>query len=130
MWVTLRREGGETRSDYQCPDCERPHGPLQPRQEPAGEERAHMTKSLLSTDQLRQQIGVRLRQRRLPAITVGVYKTRQGTGRPCVVCRREIGRRQTEYELDDAGGALIAHESCYTLWREESVSYHRDSREK
>ena len=82
-----------------------------------------MTKSLLSAEQLRQQIRVRLREYRLPAITGSVYKTHQGTGRPCMVCRREIERTQTEYEVEGAGVVLIAHELCHTLWSKESVSH-------
>ncbi len=33
MWWTLRREGGQTRSYYQCPECEEPLGPVQPQQQ-------------------------------------------------------------------------------------------------
>ena len=86
-----------------------------------------MTKSLLSAEQLRQQIRVRLREYRLPAITGSVYKTHQGTGRPCMVCRREIERTQTEYEVEGAGVVLIAHELCHTLWSKESVSHRRSA---
>jgi hypothetical protein len=85
-------------------------------------------KSLLSAEQLRQQIRVRLKEWRLPAIAVGIYRTRQGTGRPCVVCRREIGPSQMEYEVDGAGVALIAHGACYTLWQEESVLHPPENR--
>ena len=80
-----------------------------------------MTTSLLSSEQLRQQIRIRLAQGRLPVVD-GIYKTHRGTGRPCIVCRRAIERPDVEYELDDVGGALIAHEACHRLWREESVS--------
>jgi hypothetical protein len=78
------------------------------------------TMSLLSPEQLRQQIRVRLAQGRLP-ILAGIYKTHPGTGRPCLVCRREIGRTQLEHQV--GGGdvvVLIAHEACYALWWEES----------
>ena len=81
-----------------------------------------MTTSLLSPEQLRQQIRVRLAGGRLPTIRVGIYKTQRGTGRPCLVCRREIGSSETEYDVDGAGVVLIAHEPCYTLWREESAA--------
>jgi hypothetical protein len=74
----------------------------------------------LSAEQLRQQVRVRLAQGRLPAITVGIYKSRRGTGRLCLVCRHEIGSVQFEHEVDCAGVRLIAHEACYALWREES----------
>jgi hypothetical protein len=79
------------------------------------------TTSLLSAEQLKQQIRVRLAQGRLP-ILAGIYKSRQGTGRPCLVCRREIGPTQLEHQV--GGGnvvVLVAHDACYALWWEESV---------
>jgi hypothetical protein len=79
-----------------------------------------MTISSLSEEQLRQQIRVRLAQERLlPA--GGVYKPHKGTGRPCIVCRREITPAEIEHETDGPGVVLIAHEACYRFWREESV---------
>ena len=75
-----------------------------------------MTSTLLSVDQLRQQIRVRLAQGRLPP-GAGGYKTRPGTGRPCIVCRRAVEAPEVEYEA----GNLTAHDTCYLLWREESV---------
>ena len=85
------------------------------------------TTSLLSAEQLRQQIRVRLAQGRLP-ILAGVYKTHQGTGRPCLVCRREIGRAQREHQVGGANVVLlIAHEACYALWWEESVSRRQET---
>ena len=81
-----------------------------------------MTLSSLSADQLRQQVRVRLAQGRLPAVD-GVYKNRRGTGRPCMVCRRLVESGEIECnETDRAGAILVAHEACYILWREESVS--------
>lgn len=80
------------------------------------------TMSLLSPEQLRQQIRIRLAQGRLPTLAGG-YKTHPGTGRPCLVCRREISRTQLEHQV--GGGdvvVLIAHEACYVLWREEAVA--------
>ncbi len=81
-----------------------------------------MTTSLLSSEQLRQQIRIRLAQGPLPVVD-GMYKTHRGTGRPCIVCRRSIERPEVEREADGVGVVLIAHEACYILWREESVSY-------
>ena len=86
-----------------------------------------MTTSSLSEDQLRQQIRVRLAQRRLSVIN-GVSKSHRGTGRPCIVCRRAIEPAEVERELDGAGVVLIAHEACYILWREESVSRRAEER--
>lgn len=87
-----------------------------------------MTASLLSEEQLRQQIRVRLAQGRLPVLA-GIYKTQQGTGRPCLVCRRDIGRTQLEHQV--GGGAvvvLVAHQACYTMWGEESKATRDPSR--
>ena len=81
-----------------------------------------MTTSLLSVEQLRQQVRVRLAQGRLPTVG-GVYKTHRGTGRPCVVCRRAVEAAEAQCEVDGVGVVLIAHEACYTLWREESVLF-------
>lgn len=79
-----------------------------------------MAKSLLSEDQLRQQIRIRLTDGRLPPTTLGIYKVHRGTGRPCLVCLRLITPNQDQYEIQGAGVVLIAHEACYVLWREES----------
>jgi hypothetical protein len=80
-----------------------------------------MTTSLLSPEQLSQQIRVRLAQERLPGAN-GVYKTRRGTSPPCIICRRAIEASDVAFEVADAGVVLTAHEACYMLWREESVS--------
>ncbi len=82
-----------------------------------------MTTSLLSEEQLRQQIRIRITDRRLPPTTVGIYKIHRGTGRPCVACLHEISSKQDQYEVQGAGVVLIAHEACYVLWREESIVY-------
>jgi hypothetical protein len=88
-----------------------------------------MTTSLLSTDQLRQQIRVRLVQGRLPTAG-GVYKRRRGMGRVCVVCRRAIDRTDMECETAESGRVVLtAHEVCYVLWREESLSYRIEGRQ-
>jgi hypothetical protein len=82
-----------------------------------------VTKSLLSPDDLRQQVRIRLADRRLTPTTVGIYKIHRGTGRPCLVCLHEIAPNQDQYEVQGAGVVLIAHEACYVLWREESIAY-------
>ena len=74
-----------------------------------------------SDDELRRQIRARLSEARLPAVD-GVSKSHRGTGRPCIVCRRAIDATEVERELDGVVVVLIAHEACYALWREESVS--------
>ena len=79
-----------------------------------------MTISSLSEAQLRQQIRVRLAQERLLPVG-GAYKTHKGTGRPCIVCRREIAPTELEHQTDGLSVVLIAHEACYRFWREESV---------
>jgi hypothetical protein len=80
-----------------------------------------MTTSLLSPEQLSQQIRVRLAQERLPGAN-GVYKTRRGTSPPCIICRRAIEATDVAFEVADAGVVLTAHKACYMLWREQSVS--------
>ena len=82
-----------------------------------------MNNSSLSPDQLRQQIRIRLADGRLPPTTVGIYKVHRGTRRPCLVCLREIMPNQNQYEVQGAGVVLLAHETCYVLWREESIAY-------
>jgi hypothetical protein len=79
-------------------------------------------------DDLRRQVRARLSEGRLPSIE-GVSKSHRGTGRPCIVCRRAIESTDVERELDGVGVVLIAHETCYVLWREESVSHHRQGAE-
>ena len=73
-------------------------------------------------DELRRQIRARLSEARLPAVD-GVSNPHPGTGRPCIVCRRAIEPTEVERQLDGVGIVLIAHETCYTLWREESVLF-------
>jgi hypothetical protein len=80
-----------------------------------------MTRSLLSSEQLKRQLRVQLAQGRLP-IASGAYKARRGTGRPCIVCLGAIEPTEVEYEVDRRGLVLVAHESCHVLWREESRS--------
>jgi hypothetical protein len=72
-------------------------------------------------DDLRRQVRARLSEGRLPSVD-GVSKSHRGTGRPCIVCRRAIDPTEVERELDGVSVALIAHEACYKLWREESVA--------
>jgi hypothetical protein len=80
-----------------------------------------------AADDLRREVRARLSAGRLPFVD-GVSKSHRGTGGPCIVCRRAIGPTEVERELDGVGVVLIAHEVCYVLWREESVS-HRQSAE-
>jgi hypothetical protein len=86
-----------------------------------------VTASSLSPEQLRQQVRIRLADRRLTPTTVGIYKIHRGTGRPCLVCLREIAPNQDQYEIQGAGVVLIAHDACYVLWREESIAYAKNS---
>jgi hypothetical protein len=57
-----------------------------------------------------------------------VYVSTRNPPPRCLVCRHEIGPYETEYDVDGAGVVLIAHELCYTLWREESVSHRQENR--
>jgi hypothetical protein len=83
-------------------------------------------KSLGAADDLRCQVRARLSEGRLPFVD-GVSKSHRGTGRPCIVCRRAIGPTEVERELDGVVVVLIAHETCYVLWREESIAYAKNN---
>ena len=74
----------------------------------------------LSDDDLRRQVRVRLATGRLPSVE-GVSQSHRGTGRPCIVCRRPVGRTEVEREVTGRSGVVLtAHEACYKPWREES----------
>lgn len=76
--------------------------------------------SCASDDALRRRIGVQLSDGRLPAVH-GVSKSRRGTGRVCIVCRRAVEPTEIEREVAGCSGAILtAHEVCYKPWREES----------
>lgn len=77
--------------------------------------------SCASDDALRRQIEARLSEGRLPSVH-GVSRSRRGTGRPCIVCRRTIGPTDVEREVESQGVFFHAHEACYKPWREESVA--------
>jgi hypothetical protein len=38
------------------------------------------------------------------------------------VCRRTVEAAEAQCEVDGVGVVMIAHEACYMLWREGSVS--------
>ncbi len=80
--------------------------------------------------ELRQQIHARLSEGHLGSVDGGVSKSHQGTGGPCVVCRRSIEPAEVEREVEGAGVCLHAHEACYKLWREESVACRAGGRER
>jgi hypothetical protein len=73
----------------------------------------------LSDDEVREKVRTRLAEGRLSAV-VGVSKSHRGTGRPCIVCGRAVGRTEVEREVPGPGVVLTAHEACYRPWREES----------
>jgi len=76
--------------------------------------------SCASDDALKRLIRAQLSEGRLGSVN-GVSKSRRGTGRPCIVCRRTIGPTEVEREVEGQGVFLHAHEACYKPWREESV---------
>ncbi len=76
--------------------------------------------TLLSEEQLKQQIRIRLIQGRLP-LANGPYMSRRGTGRPCIVCRHEIEASEIECGVEAAGITCHAHVTCHHLWREVSL---------
>ncbi len=77
--------------------------------------------SCASDDALKRQIRAQLSEGRLGSVN-GVSKSREGTGRPCIVCCRTIGPTEVEREVEGQGVFLHAHEACYKPWREESVA--------
>jgi hypothetical protein len=77
--------------------------------------------SCASDDALKRLIRAQLSEGRLGSVN-GVSKSRRGTGRPCIVCRRTIGPTEIEREVEGQGVFLHAHEACYKPWREESVA--------
>jgi hypothetical protein len=77
---------------------------------------------LIGEYELKRQIHARLSEGRLGSIAGTVSKSQRGIGRPCVVCRRTIEANEVEREVESAGVCLQAHETCYRLWREESVA--------
>jgi hypothetical protein len=83
--------------------------------------------TLLSEEQLKQQIRVRVIQGRLP-LANGAYTTQRGTGRPCIVCRREIDSSQIGCQVEGPGISLQAHMTCHHLWQEVSLNVGSESR--
>ena len=79
-----------------------------------------MTLSVLSPEQLRQQIRVRLARGRLPAVD-GVYRHHRGGGEACAVCRRAVNDDGAAFGAGNPPLVLVAHQACYALWREESL---------
>ena len=77
--------------------------------------------STVTDDELKRQIRARLSEGRLPAVN-GASKSHRGTSRPCIVCRRAIDPTEVERQVEGVGVFLYAHETCYKLWREESVA--------
>lgn len=75
----------------------------------------------VTDDELRWQIRTRLSERRLPSVD-GVSRSQRGTGRPCIVCRRAIEPTEVERQVGGPGIVLLAHETCYKVWREESAA--------
>lgn len=71
-------------------------------------------------DELRQSIRERLVDGRLFG-AYGGSTVRRGTGRPCTLCGKAIGKDSTEREVQgDKGTYALAHEDCFRFWREES----------
>jgi hypothetical protein len=69
---------------------------------------------------VRNHLRVRLADGRLFA-TLGVSTLRQGTGRPCSVCRRGIDPPAIEREVEGPSIFGLVHEGvCHQMWREES----------
>ena len=76
--------------------------------------------SCASDDALKRLIRAQLSEGRLGSVN-GVSKSRRGTGRPCIVCRRKIGPTEVEREVEGQGVFLHAHEACYKPWRRSQL---------
>ena len=74
----------------------------------------------VTDEELRRHTRSRLLDGRLPIVS-GVSRSRRGTGRPCIVCRRAIKPTEVECQAGELGLFLLAHEVCYKLWQKESV---------
>lgn len=55
----------------------------------------------------------------------GISKSGRGTGRPCVVCHREIKPSEVEREVQGAG---VFHGPCYEVWWEDSSGRRLDGK--
>ena len=84
-------------------------------------------KGLGADDDLRRQVRARLSEGRLPAVD-GVSKSHRGPAGLHRVPPRD-SPTEVERQLDGVVVVLIAHEACYVLWREESVSHRRQGAE-
>lgn len=74
--------------------------------------------------QLRRSIRERLRAELLPLLRVG-YVVRRASGRPCLICQKANEPPEIEYEVRlhaNEGSTAAVHESCYVLWRVESMA--------
>lgn len=65
----------------------------------------------------------RIRERVLPAEVPKTIWAGEGSGEPCSLCHRTIGRTETEYELDapvaTANSVVRLHLRCHALWQRE-----------
>ena len=74
----------------------------------------------LTEEELRRSVRERVTDGRLFWAT-GAATVRRGTGRPCNVCGKAIGKESIEREVQGPReGYALTHEDCYKIWREES----------
>ncbi len=53
-----------------------------------------------------------------------------GSGHPCCVCGRPVGRSEVEYEVDDGRPKMMGcHFACFVVWHEESRAFTEDNRQ-
>ncbi len=52
----------------------------------------------------------------------------QGTYKHCIVCHRQIGVTEIQYDVPGPRGAAAAHGTCYRIWRGQSDRRQRASR--
>jgi hypothetical protein len=75
---------------------------------------------------LRLVVRRRLREERLFLAPSRVWSG-SGRGRICVVCDDDISADEIENEMILGPVTLWAHLSCYTVWRQESNLYQKES---
>ena len=70
-------------------------------------------------DELRRSVRERLADGRLMRAG-NISVARRGSGLPCVICTRVVEHNEMEREVQEGKQRAVAHDRCYSLWREES----------
>ena len=74
----------------------------------------------MELDELRMTIRQKLANRTLPRDKCQVTWFGPGTGQPCAVCARVIGRQEIECECEQSTTDVWRfHQSCFAVWDDE-----------